>query len=87
VPPSVGRNGTTKTSTAVLTFPAVTKYLKPGFRATKVYITSDIGGLKYPPEMKDDMWNEKCEICGRVWGEHSQEEYENCFDEIVRKAS
>jgi len=65
---------------------SMAKYQKPGFRTTKIYITSDIGGPKYPPEMKQDMAHEKCEICARLWGEHSQEEYEQCFDEIVKRS-
>ena len=41
---------------------------------------------KDPPETKTEMANEKCMICERPFGEHSDQEFEHCMDEIVERA-
>jgi hypothetical protein len=41
---------------------------------------------KYPPELKTDMAKDKCMICEKLFGEHSESEFERCMDEIVKRA-
>jgi len=40
----------------------------------------------YPPELKEDLADEKCMICGTRFGKHSQREFELCMGQIVKKA-
>jgi len=41
---------------------------------------------KYSPEVKADLADEECIICGRLFCRHSQEQFEQCMDEIVKRA-
>ena len=43
-------------------------------------------GPKYPPQFKTSLANDKCMICERSFREHSQQEFEHCMDEIVKRA-
>jgi hypothetical protein len=41
---------------------------------------------KYSPELKTGIANERCVICERLFGDHSQPEFEECMNEIVKGA-
>jgi hypothetical protein len=54
-----------------------------------IYLTADYGhgeNREYSPEIKADLAGEKCMICERLFGEHSQQQFEQCMEQIVKKA-
>lgn len=40
----------------------------------------------YPPKLKADLANESCMICETLFRKHSQQEFERCMKEIIKKA-
>jgi hypothetical protein len=41
---------------------------------------------QYSPEVKAAIADEKCMICERLFDQHSQQQFEECMDEIVKRA-
>ena len=47
---------------------------------------SDFRKPDYPPEVRAGLADEKCMICETLFREHSQQAFEQCMGEIVKKA-
>lgn len=41
---------------------------------------------QYSPEVKAVIADERCMICERLFDEHSQQQFEECMDEIIKGA-
>jgi len=41
--------------------------------------------LKYSPEVKAGIADEKCMICETLFEDHSQQQFEQCMEEIVKR--
>jgi len=39
----------------------------------------------YPPELKAKLADDRCMICERLFGKHSQQEFERCMGEIAER--
>ena len=59
-------------------FPAMPLHLNP-----KLAFGPAEPRRKYSPVMRADIATEKCRICDRLFGEHSDEEFDSCFQRLA----